>query len=460
MNLARYSSVAFLFAASSVLARPGPVDEAIARVSAERCRATVDRLAAFGTRHTLSDRSSSTRGVLAAANWLKGEFDAIAGEAGGRLHVVIEDFTVPPGTVRMPQGGTITNVVATLEGSRADAKDRRYYLVGHFDSICGDVMDPNADAPGANDNASGTTVVLEGARALAASHPEATIVFLCTSGEEQGLLGAKLHADRARAAGERIMGVLNNDIVGDPWGTLHPLLTGKPAPAEMGSYVRVFSEGLPRNPSAEQASQIRSLAGEMDSPSRELARFVNGVGEHRGLTIRPRLVFRLDRFLRGGDHTSFLEAGYPAVRFSSPNEDYARQHQYVREIDVNGSKRRVGDLPEFVDAEYLAGVVRLNVAAVLSLADAPSPPTNARLVTAKLTTDATLRWDASPEGDTAGYEVVWRDTTSPVWTGVADAGAATTLTLPLSKDDVFFGVRSYDRDGNRSPAVFPGAARE
>lgn len=437
-----------------------PIDDAISRVSSQRCRETVDHLVSFGTRHTLSDRTSPTRGVLAAANWIKSELDAAAANSGGRMSVSIEEFTVPPNTVRMPQGGTITNVVGVLEGSAPDARARRYYLVGHFDSMCGDVMNPDCDAPGANDDASGTTVVMEGARVLAQAHPEATIVFLCTSGEEQGLLGAKLHAEKARAAGERIMGVLNNDIVGDPWGAMHPLLTGKPAPAEMGSYVRVFSEGLPRNPSAEQLSQIRSLAGEMDSPSRQLARFIGDVGTRHNLIIKPKLVFRLDRFLRGGDHTSFLEAGYPGVRFSSPNEDYSRQHQNVSEIEVNGRKVRMGDLPEFVDAEYLAGVTRLNVAAIMALANAPSPPANVRLVTAKLTTDATLRWEASPESDTAGYEVVWRDTTSPVWTGVKDAGTATTLTLPFSKDDSFFGVRSYDRDGNRSPVVFAGAAKE
>ncbi|MBL8760822.1 MAG: M20/M25/M40 family metallo-hydrolase [Phycisphaerae bacterium] len=437
-----------------------PIDEAVARVSAQRCRDTVDRLVSFGTRHTLSDRATPSRGVLAAANWIKSELDAAAAESAGRMTVAIEEFTVPPGTVRMPTGGTITNVLATLQGSAPDAKDRRYYLVGHFDSMCGDVMNPDCDAPGANDNASGTTVVIEAARALAALQPESTIVFLCTSGEEQGLLGAKLHADKARADGVRIMGVLNNDIVGDPWGQLHPLLTGKPAPAEMGSYVRVFSEALPRNPSAEQLAQIRSLAREMDSPSRQLARFIDEVGSRHNLTIKPKLVFRLDRFLRGGDHTSFLEAGYPAVRFSSPNEDYSRQHQNVREVEVNGRSIRMGDLPEFVDADYLAGVTRLNVAAVLALADAPSPPSNVRLITARLAPDATLRWEPAPESDTAGYEVVWRDTTAAVWTNTRDAGNAHTLTLPLSKDDFFFGVRSYDRDGHRSPVVFAAAARD
>ncbi len=445
---------------STGIAIDDPIDDAVSRVSTQRCRATVDHLVSFGTRHTLSDRTSPTRGVLAAANWIKSEFDAAAADSGGRLRVSIEEFTVPPRTVRMPSGGTITNVVAVLEGSAPDAKARRYYIVGHFDSMCGDVMNPDCDAPGANDNASGTTVVLEAARVLATTRPEATIVFLCTSGEEQGLLGAKLHADHARASGERIMGVLNNDIVGDPWGTMHPLLTGKPAPAEMGSYVRVFSEGVPRNPSAEQLAQIRSLAGEMDSPSRQLARFVGEVGARHGLTIRPKLVFRLDRFLRGGDHTSFLEAGYPAVRFSSPNEDYSRQHQNVSEVEIDGRRVRMGDLPEFVDADYLAGVTRLNVAAIMELACAPSPPDHVRLVTAQLTTDATLRWDASPESDLAGYEVVWRETTSPVWTDAKDVGNATTFTLPFSKDDSFFGVRSYDRDGHRSPVVFAGAAKE
>jgi Zn-dependent M28 family amino/carboxypeptidase len=421
--------------------------EVVAHIDPSRARQSVDTLAAFGTRHTLSDTTSETRGIGAARRWLKAELE----KAG--IETTFEEFQAPK-MQRMPEGGAVVNVVGVLKGSQPWAEARRYYVVGHYDSFNAERLDFTNDAPGANDDASGTTVVLECARALAKARPESTIVFLCTAGEEQGLVGAKFHAETARARGDLILGVLNNDIVGDP-SPRFEIPPGANAP-DQRSFVRVFSEAIPKNPSAEELARIRQLGAESDSTSRQLARFVVYVGEREKLALRPMMVFRQDRFLRGGDHSAFNDAGFGAVRFTVPGEDYSRQHQNVTTRDG----KPYGDLASFVDADYVAGVARLNAATLLHLANAPRPPENVRLVTAELTTATTVRWEACKEPDVAGYEVAWRWTTSPDWDGVLDAGMATELKLGLSKDNYFFGVRAYDKDGYRSPVTFAGAAKE
>ncbi|HYE02558.1 MAG TPA: M28 family metallopeptidase [Phycisphaerales bacterium] len=458
-------------------ASPPAMPAEVARsIDAAQVRRDVDALAGFGTRHTMSETESPTRGIGAARRWLKAEFERAAAASGGRMEVTFEEFEVPPGGPgsRTPEGAKVVNVVAVLRGTSEAAMGkgmgRRYYVVGHYDTRNSGALDVSADAPGANDDASGTAVVLACARALAARPAEATIVFLCTAGEEQGLLGAKLHAEQAAASGVPILGVLSNDIVGDPTAP-----AGFPATPAARSLVRVFSEGIPRNATAEGLAKIRSLAAEGDSPSRALARYVEDVGRAYDLAVKARLVWRPDRFLRGGDHSAFNEAvvreatwprfawagwtGYPAVRFTELDEDYSRQHQTPRiETGADGRPVQFGDLPEYVDAEYVADVARLNAAALACLANAPTPPANVRIITAELTNTTTLRWEASPEADVAGYEVVWRETTSARWEHARDAGAALEATIELSKDDYFFGVRAYDRDGYRSPVVFAGAA--
>jgi Zn-dependent M28 family amino/carboxypeptidase len=296
---------------------------------------------------------------------------------------------------------------------------------------------------------------MEIARVLARHPQESTIVFLCTIGEEQGLIGAKYHAEQAAARKDDIRGVLSNDIVGDPWGP------GGDRSKSTPGLIRVFSEGLPRHAGEQAYNQIWKLAGESDSPSRELARYLADVAQREGTAVRPMLVFRLDRFLRGGDHSSFNESGFAAVRFTEVHEDYRHQHQNVRkEKDAAGNEVQYGDLPEGVDAEYLANVARLNAAGLIHLANAPSVPGDARIITAKLEYSTTLRWDKSPEDDVAGYEIVWRETTAPTWDHVKDVGNVTEATIDESKDNFFFGVRAYDRDGYRSPVAFPGAANK
>lgn len=436
--------------AASTLAAP-PAAETLAVIEAARCKADVDKLASFGTRHALNDTKSETRGSAAAQNWIKSEFEAISKANGGKLAVHFEEFDAPPST-RLPKGAHLVNVVAVLPGSDPQAAKRAYYVLGHYDSRNGGMMDAEHDAPGANDDASGVTVAIECARALAAHPPKATVVFVATAAEEAGLIGAKHHAETIAAQKPyEVMGVLNNDIVGDPSPAFEPGGAKLPAGRDL---VRVFSEGVPNNPSATLLAKIRTEGAESDSTSRELSRFVLEVARWESLAITPVQVFRQDRFLRGGDHSAFNDAGFPAVRFSVPAEDYTRQH-----VDVTTKDGKAyGDVPSFVDGDYLANVARINAATLWHLANGPATPRNVRTLTKELTTDATLRWDA--QSDASGYEVVWRLTTEAEWTHAKDLGTATEARLPMSKDNFFFGVRAYDKQGLKSPVAFAWASRE
>lgn len=443
-----------LFACALVaLTSPPTAKEVMSGIDVAYVKATNYKLASFGTRHSLSDATSPTRGIGAARNWMKSEFETYNGSGEGKLQVSFEEFE-PPVSGRVSKATKFVNVVAVLPGTMPEAAGRRYYVVGHYDSMPSDVMDPNSDAPGANDDGSGTTAVMAIARAMASKPCESTIVFLCTAGEEQSLIGAKYHADQAAARKEDIRGVLSNDIVGDSMGP-----GGDPA-MRTPTLIRVFSESIPRNPSAERLQSIRSLSSESDSTSRQLARYIADVAKIEKTTVKPMLVFRQDRFLRGGDHSAFNDAGFTAVRFTEVHEDYRHQHQTPRKETVDGKEEQFGDLPEFVDHEYLTNVAKLNAASLVHLANSPSVPARVRVITAKLEYWTTLRWEKSPEPDVAGYEVVWRDTTSPIWQHVEDVGNKTEATIRQSKDNFFFGVRSYDKDGYRSPVGFAGAARD
>lgn len=451
-------SISIAYAAPPEGPPPAAAQGAAAQVSAQNAKAIVEKLASFGTRHTLSETESDERGIGAARRWIRATLEeyAKAGAPGNGMRVEFEEFEVPA-SPRLPDGAKVVNVVAVLPGTMTLEEGeigRAVYVVGHYDSRNAEAMDANGDAPGANDDASGVAVVMECARVLASRGAlEQTVVFLCTAGEEQGLLGAKFHAENVAAKKPYVVsGVLNNDIVGDPWST--PGADG--VVRETKDRIRVFSEGLPRTAGAEEYARIRSLGAEGDSASRQLARLVSDVAVWHDLAVKPVLIFRQDRFLRGGDHSAFNEAGFAAVRLTEVDESYDRQHANVSEKDG----KLYGDVPEFVDEEYLGNVVRLNVAALVHLASAPSAPTSARIITAELGNDTLLRWGPSPEPDIAGYEVVWRATTSAEWEHVQNVGNFTEARLPIGKDDVFFGVRAYDKDGFRSPVVFPGVARE
>jgi len=380
------------------------------------------------------------RGIGAARDWIFAELQRYAAASGGRMTVELQSF-IQPVSSRIPVPTRITNVVATLRGSVTPA--RTYVVTGHYDSRVTDVMNATSDAPGADDDGSGVAVVLELARVLATRSPEATIVFAAVAGEEQGLYGSDHLAQSFKDAGVDIQGMFSNDIVGT--GDAHD---GTPADPHT---VRLFVEGVPTSETPAQATIRQSVGGENDGASRQLGRFVDDVASNpqTGMTVRQ--IWRRDRYLRGSDHISFLLRGYPAARLTEPRENFAHEHQNVRV--ENGV--RYGDLVEFCDFRYIARVARVNAAALWSLAQAPGTPKGVVIDTTRLTNDTTLRWQPSTAPDLAGYEVVWRETTAPDWTNVLAVGDVTTVTIDLSKDNVFFGVRAVGSGGRRSPAAFP-----
>ncbi len=421
-------------------------------VSAERLERSVRILAGFGTRHIASETQSAERGIGAARAWLRNEFEAIAASAKGEMTVHETSFQ-PPRSPRVPQPVQIVNVYAVLRGSDPVEAERVYVVSGHYDSRALDSLDPESDAPGANDDGSGTAAVLELARVFARDPPPATLIFLCVSGEEQGLIGSRHFAKKARDDGMRVEGMITNDIVGNSIGR-----DDRPH----RNVVRLFSEGMPRRlllgraADTERELRIAASAGsESDSPSRQLARFIHGACLRLLPGMEVKLVFRPDRFLRGGDHIAFNEQGYAGVRMTEPFENYDRQHQDVR-VEKG---REYGDVVDAVDFAYLARVTRVNVAALASLAWGPPQPRDVRLDARKLENDSTLLWEAPPGTRAERYEVVWRDTTTPFWRHSRDVGPETTVTLPLSKDNWQFGVRSIDSEGRKSPVVYPRPVR-
>ena len=432
------------------MAIDGRIAAALRQVSAERIRANIEKLASFGTRLTISaqdpDSIAAGRGVGAAREWIKSEFERYSNDCGGCLEVKTDSFTEPAAD-RIPQPTEITNVYAVLKGTDAENAKRIVLVTGHYDSRPSDTLDVKADAPGANDDGSGTAVSLECARVLSKLRFPATIIFLTVAGEEQGLNGSHHFAQMAKEKmakeqGWNLEAVLNDDIVG-----------GDKSKEQDHSVVRVFSEGLPAAATEQEIRRIRGLGGENDSASRQLARYIADVGRayKNDVGVQPMLVFRLDRYLRGGDHYSFNQQGFAAVRFTEFREDFHHQHQNVRIEDGI----EYGDLTKFVDFDYVAHVARLNAATLASLASAPAPPANVHLLTKDLENDSTLTWEAAPGGLATGYEVLWRETTAPEWEYVQKVGNVTRTTLKLSKDNVIFAVRAVDAQGHRSLPIVP-----
>ncbi len=425
------------------------IAEAIRLVSADHIRQTIDKLVSFGNRSTISAQNEESikagRGIGAAREWIKGEFERYSKDCGGCLEVKTDTFTEQPAE-RIPKPTEITNVYAVLRGSDPQQVNRIVLVTGHYDSRNSDTLNGTDPAPGANDDGSGTAVSLECARVLSQSASKlkfpATIVFLTVAGEEQGLNGSKHFAQMAKQQGWKIEAVLNNDIVG-----------GDRSPQQDASLVRVFSEGLPAAASEADIKRIRMLGGESDSVSRELARYIADVGRSYDAGVKPLLIFRLDRFLRGGDHYAFNQQGYAAVRFTEFREDFNHQHQNVR--TENGIE--YGDLPKFVDFDYVAHVARLNAATLASLASAPAPPTSVKMQTKNLDNDTTLTWE--PSAGAAVYEVVWRATNASDWEYVHEVSSGARATLKFSKDNVIFGVRAIDQAGHRSLPVVPEPER-
>ncbi len=419
------------------------IAEAIKQVSADHIRQIIEKLVTFQTRSTISAQDEESikagRGIGAAREGLKAEFERTSKDCGGCLEVKTDTFTEQP-SERIPKPTVITNVYAVLRGSDVQQASRIVLVTGHYDSRNSDNLNGADPAPGANDDGSGVAVSLECARVLSQAAGKlkfpATIIFLTVAGEEQGLNGSKHFAQMAKQQGWKIEAVLNNDIVGGD-----------------RSVVRVFSEALPAVASETEIRRIRTLGGESDSPSRELARYIADVGRSYDAGVKPLLIFRLDRFLRGGDHYSFNQQGFAAVRFTEFREDFNHQHQNVR--SENGIE--YGDLLKFVDSAYVAHVARLNAAALASLASAPAPPATVRLLTKDLDNDTTLTWE--PSAGAAAYEVVWRSTNAADWEYVQTVSSVTRATLKVSKDNVIFGVRELDAAGHRSLPVVPEPER-
>src|SRR5579862_8978403 len=412
-------------AADKPMAVDPQIAAALKQVSPERIRANIEKLVSFGNRSTISAQDPASiaagRRIGAAREWIKSEFERHSKDCGGCLEVKTDSFTQEPAE-RIPKATELTNVYAVLKGTHAENAKRIVLVTGHYDSRNSDTFNVTDDAPGANDDGSGTAVSLECARVLSKMRFPATIIFLTVAGEEQGLNGSHHFAKMAKDEGWDLEAVLNNDIVG-----------GDESADQDHSVVRVFSEGVPIAATEQDVRRIRGLGGESDAG------------------VKPMLVFRVDRYLRGGDHYSFNQEGFAAVRLTEFREDYHHQHQNVRM--ENGIQ--YGDLVKFVDFDYVAHVARLNAATLASLAAAPAPPGNVHLLTKDLENDSTLTWDAAVGGLATGYEVLWRATTSGEWEHAENVGNVTRATMKLSKDNVIFAVRAVDGAGHRSLPVVP-----
>ncbi|HXO17773.1 MAG TPA: M20/M25/M40 family metallo-hydrolase [Candidatus Dormibacteraeota bacterium] len=422
------------------LAPYAPVASMVDAVRADRLASADERLVAFGTRNDFSERTSTRdHGVFAARDWIAQQFAAVAATSSGRMTVALDTY-LQAKTPKTPRAVTESSVIATLRGT---APGRVYVMSSHFDDCDGHCTDGMGTAPGADDNASSVAAVLEAARVMAGSPFRGTIIFACFDGEELGLWGSNHYAHELAARRVPVLAVLNDDIIGNSIGG-----DGASEP----NAIRVFSEALPTGTNIDRVNLVGS---ENDSPSRELSRFVAEIVPVYVPGFAVRQIFRADRFLRGGDQESFQSAGYSAaIRFVEPHENFAHQHQDVRvEKGI-----QYGDLPQYVDAQYLRRATQANVAALATLALGPAPPSGTQMVLEHLGYDSTLRW--RPAADAVSYEIVWRASDAPQWEHAADVGDVTQATVPVSKDDFVIGVRSVDSNGLRSPAVYPVAVRE
>lgn len=424
---------------------PADLRAMLREISPRNLERTINKLVSFGTRNTLSSQTDATRGIGAARDWLFEEFKKAAAPSGGRMTVELQSY-VQAVAPRIPVPTPITNVVATLRGTAADSVDRTYVVSGHYDSMPTDVTDFNSDAPGANDDASGVAAVLEMARVMATRQFDATIVFMAVAGEEQGLFGSNFFATTAKAANRNIAGMFTNDIIGSSLGQngVRDRFT-----------VRCFGEGIPSVATPAVETDWRRFGGwEIESRPRQLARYIKDVAENSATQMTVKVMYRRDRYGRGGDHIPFLQQGYTAVRFTEINEDYRHQHINVELKDGV----QLGDLPQFLDYDYMARVARVNAISLANLARSPAVPSGALFNVAGLRADTVLRWNPNTEANLAGYEIVMRDTTDLEWEDVLPVGNVTNMTLTgVNKDNLSFGVRAVNKAGYRSPVAFPAS---
>jgi len=444
--------IALLFLSLSALATSAQTlvkqDAAIKQmadeVSSKNVEAIVRKLVSFKTRHTLSDTLSKTEGIGAARNWIKAEYERYAAASNGRMQVQFDVFVQPQGS-RLSKATTMKNVLAILKGT--DTADRRVYVIsGHYDSRASKAMDSTSFAPGAVDDASGTAVSMELARVMA-KHPfPATIIFMAVVGEEQGLYGSANVARRAKAEGWQVDAMLNNDIVGNTYGMETGLKDNRS--------IRVFSDGVPNAATEKEIAALKALGGENDGQSRQLARYAKEIGERYVDQLDVKLIYRTDRYLRGGDHLPFLEQGFTAVRFTEMNENFERQHQDVRK--ENGTE--YGDLPDFADYDYIQKIGRMNLAILANLATAPGKPQNVGVITSDLTNKTKLKWDAPKGKAPADYYILMRETISPYWEKKFYV-TGNSATIGYSKDNYLFAVQSVDAAGHESLPVPPKPVR-
>lgn len=429
----------------TIVQRDPEIEQMVKEVSADSLQSYIKTLVAFGTRNTLSTQKDSKRGIGAARNWVLSRFNAMAKQSNGRLKAIIDTVTYGPDGKRVDTPINLGNVVATLKGT--DRNDNRIFIVsGHLDNMRSNVMDRTGDAPGANDDGSGTAAVLECARIMSKHSFPATIIFVAVSGEEQGLLGATFMANKAKRENWNIEAVLNNDIMGSNNSSETNIINN--------TKVRVFSEGLPAYELDKNGKTIRQLGLENDGKARQLARYVKEVAERYVDNLQVVMIYRNDRFLRGGDHTPYVENGFAAVRITEMNENYYHQHQNVRK--ENGVQ--YGDLAEFMDFEYLRKNTALNLCNLANLAKAPSMPQHVKIDVKNLTNFTKLWWLRPEAGNVKGYYVLMRETTSSVWQKKIFT-ADTRITLPYSKDNYFFAVQSVSENGNESLPSLPSPER-
>lgn len=427
--------------AQTIVQRDPQIADLVGQVSADSLRAHINGLVSFGTRSTLSVSTDSKRGIGASRQWVLGKFNQYAKQSGGRMTAVIDTWTLPADGKRIDKPTEIGNVLATLKGTDP-ADDRIFIVQGHIDSRVSNVMNRESDAPGANDDGSGTAAVIELARVMSKSQFPATIIFAVVSGEEQGLLGAEHLSEKAVAEKWNLEALLNNDIMGSN--------NSSETNIRDNTRVRVFSEGLPAFQLADKAANIRQFGAENDGKARTVARYLKEVGERYVDDLEVVLVYRNDRYLRGGDHTPFVQRGFGAVRITEMNENYEHQHQDLR--TEKGTE--YGDYAKFMDFDYLRKNTAINAATLANLAKAPFVPQQVTIEVRNLTNSTALYWQAPKTGKVKGYYVLMRETYWPFWQKkffTTKVG----MTLPYSKDNYYFAVQAVSEDGNESLPVLP-----
>ncbi|PTT20045.1 peptidase M28 [Chryseobacterium sp. HMWF028] len=421
------------------------VKKYVSQVNEDSLKSYIGKMVSFGTRHTLSTTDDPKQGIGAARNWVIKKFSDYAKNSGGRMDVYLQQDDIQPDGKRIDKTVSLGNAVAFLKGT--DPNDKRIFLIGgHLDSRVTDVMNRTSTAPGANDDGSGVSAVIESARILSRSSFPASIIFVAFSGEEQSLLGSKQLAEKIKKENLQLEAVLNNDMIGNP-------KAGETG--EINTRVlRVFSEGMPYKDLDKKAMMIRNLGFENDSESRQLARYIKEITEQYVKGLEIKLIYRNDRFLRGGDHTSFVNNGFPSVRLTEYYENYDHQHQDIR----NENNKQYGDLPEFIDFKYLKKNVAANVAVLANLAKSTSKPEKVEMDVKELTNSTTLHWGKPKSDIPAGYYVLARETDSPVWQKKIFT-TEFSVKVPLSKDNYIFAVQSVSKSGNLSVPVIPGIAK-